>query len=137
MQRVIGDATALRSALQNLISNAIKYGGEARWVRVTAKSLSHKATRITVEDRGLGIGADDRKHIFEPFYRGREALSRQIQGTGLGLHLVRRIVESHHGTVSVQSEPGRGSTFTIDLPGVHEVVIRKPVSFVRRLARLT
>ena len=137
VQRVIGDATALRSALQNLISNAIKYGGEARWVRVTAKSLSHKATRITVEDRGLGIGADDRKHIFEPFYRGREALSRQIQGTGLGLHLVRRIVESHHGTVSVQSEPGRGSTFTIDLPGVHEVVIRKPVSFVRRLARLT
>jgi signal transduction histidine kinase len=137
VQRVIGDPTALRSAVHNLISNAIKYGGEARWVRVSAKPLTHKATRITVEDRGLGIDAEDRKHIFEPFYRGREAVSRQIQGTGLGLHLVRRIVESHGGTVSVQSEPGHGSTFTIDLPGVHEVVVRRPVSFVRRLARLS
>jgi len=135
VQRVIGDATALRSAIQNLISNAIKYGGDARWVRVTARALSHKATRITVEDRGLGIGTEDRKHIFEPFYRGREALSRQIQGSGLGLHLVQRIIESHRGSVSVQSEPGRGSTFTIDLPGVHEVIVRKPVSFVRRLVR--
>jgi signal transduction histidine kinase len=135
--RVVGDATALRSAIQNLISNAIKYGGDARWVRVSARPLTHKATRIMVEDRGLGIAADDRRHIFEPFYRGREALSRQIQGSGLGLHLVRRIVEAHGGTVTVQSEPGRGSTFTIDLPGVHDVVTPKPVSFVRRLARLT
>ena len=78
VQRVVGDATALRSALQNLISNAIKYGGPKPWVRITAASLSHKATRITVEDHGIGIAAEDRTHIFEPFYRGREAVSRQI-----------------------------------------------------------
>jgi two-component system, OmpR family, phosphate regulon sensor histidine kinase PhoR len=92
---------------------------------VSAKSMSHKMMRITVEDRGLGIAAEDRKHIFEPFYRGREAVSRQIQGSGLGLHLVRRIVEAHGGSVSVQSEPGQGSTFTIDLPAVHNILVRR------------
>jgi len=122
---VQGDVTALRSALQNLISNAVKYGGEARWLRVTAgagnpKGLPPRQVVFTVEDRGLGIDADDRKHIFEPFYRGREAVSRQIQGSGLGLNLVARIAEAHGGKVTVTSEPGKGSTFTIALPAVTE-----------------
>jgi signal transduction histidine kinase len=112
---VRGDAGALGSALQNLIGNAVKYSGEARWVGVSAHAAG-SVLRIAVSDRGLGISAEDRKHIFEPFYRGREAVSRQIQGSGLGLHLVQRIVEAHGGTITVQSEPGRGSTFTIELP---------------------
>jgi signal transduction histidine kinase len=147
---VQGDAGALRSAVQNLISNAVKYGGDARWVRVTAApspglkprrsnnagpgtvggdgtsvpsptTAPAPASRpthvaITVSDRGLGVPAEDRKHIFEPFYRGREAVSRQIQGSGLGLNLVARIAEAHGGTVELTSEPGKGSTFTLLLP---------------------
>ena len=123
---VLGDAAALRSAVQNLVSNAVKYGGDARWVRVEAaaadrsgapaRSAPASHVAISVIDRGLGIGADDRKHIFEPFYRGREAVSRQIKGSGLGLNLVSRIAEAHGGTVHVTSEPGKGSTFTLVLP---------------------
>jgi signal transduction histidine kinase len=116
---VRGDALALRSALQNLIGNAVKYAGDGRWVRIAARA-SGRTLSISVSDRGLGITAEDRKHIFQPFYRGREAVSRQIQGSGLGLHLVRRIVEAHGGSVAVRSEPGQGSTFTIELPIAHE-----------------
>jgi signal transduction histidine kinase len=111
--------------VQNLISNAVKYGGDARWVRVAATAASAPKPRrsegaaqvaITVSDRGLGVPPEDRKHIFEPFYRGRDAVSRQIQGSGLGLNLVARIAEAHGGTVEVTSEPGKGSTFTLVLP---------------------
>lgn len=119
---VVGDVTALKSALQNLISNAVKYGGQAKWLRVAARLDPGVGAKqqilFTVEDRGLGIEASDKKHIFEPFYRGREAVSQQIQGSGLGLNLVMRIAEAHGGRVSVSSEPGKGSTFTLSLPAV-------------------
>ena len=121
---IVGDVTALRSALQNLISNAVKYGGNARWLRVSARlepgSGNREQVLFSVEDRGMGIDADDRKHIFEPFYRGKDAVSQQIQGSGLGLNLVMRIVEAHGGKVSVSSEPGKGSTFTLALPAAHD-----------------
>jgi signal transduction histidine kinase len=134
---VEGDRAALRSALQNLISNAVKYGGDSRWVRVSARRratgpgsgyfvkelragggrpFEESAVEFSVEDRGPGIATEDRSHIFEPFYRGRDAVARQIQGSGLGLNLVRRIAEAHHGRVEVASEPGKGSTFTMTLP---------------------
>ena len=83
---------------------------------------------FTVEDRGLGIDAEDRKHIFEPFYRGREAVSKQIHGSGLGLNLVHRIAEAHGGRVSVASEPGKGSVFSLTLPAVNEVAQATPVA---------
>jgi two-component system sensor histidine kinase SenX3 len=126
LPNVGGDVTALRSALQNLISNAVKYGGTAKWLRISAKRpepgtrLIPDAVLFSVEDHGLGIDTEDKKHIFEPFYRGREAVSQQIQGSGLGLNLVERIAEAHGGNVSVVTEPGKGSTFTLSLPAVHD-----------------
>ena len=138
LPNVMGDMPALRSALQNLISNAVKYGGASRWLRVSAVRGyapagrghtvaqarhyrdSGKPVTFIVEDRGLGIDPDDRKHIFEPFYRGREAVSQQIQGSGLGLNLVMQIAVAHGGRVTTSSEPGKGSMFALTLPGVSD-----------------
>jgi two-component system sensor histidine kinase SenX3 len=124
LPNVVGDVTALKSALQNLISNAVKYGGNARWIRVSASlepgSVNREHVIFKVEDHGMGIEAEDKKHIFEPFYRGREAVSQQIQGSGLGLNLVMRIAEAHGGRVHVTSEPAKGSTFTLSLPAIHD-----------------
>jgi len=114
---ISGDAAAMERALQNLISNAIKYGGENPKVRLKAGLDSEKdEVQITIEDQGMGIASDDLPHVFEPFYRGREATAAQINGNGLGLSLVKRIVEAQKGRVTVRSAPGRGSAFTIHLP---------------------
>lgn len=126
---VYGDAPALRSALQNLISNAIKYGGEARWIGISATvaggTPSQPMVTLTVSDRGLGIPPEDRQQVFEPFYRGRRAMRLQIPGSGLGLHLVSRIVAAHHGHLHIASQPDEGTRVSMTLPVVarpHPVV---------------
>jgi signal transduction histidine kinase len=116
---VLGDAAALRSAVQNLVANAVKYGGRDRWVGVRAQHVRDRRraeVRITVTDHGPGIPASELPHIFEPFYRGAEALEKQIHGNGLGLSLVRRIVIAHGGRVTVTTKPGSGTAFTVSLP---------------------
>jgi signal transduction histidine kinase len=72
--------------------------------------------QVTVSDRGAGIDPADLAHVFEPFYRGRRAVREQVRGNGLGLSLVRRIVETHDGRVTVTSTPGQGASFRIHLP---------------------
>lgn len=117
---VLGDGLALRSAVQNVIENALKYGGPDRWVGVQVEAVTRghaREVRIRVEDRGRGIATHDLPHIFEPFYRGTDAIVRQVPGNGLGLALVRRIVEAHRGRLSVETREGGGCAFTITLPG--------------------
>jgi signal transduction histidine kinase len=116
---VVGDANALRSAVQNLIANAVKYGGPDHWVGIRAEHVRdrrHGEVRITISDHGNGIDAEELPHIFDPFFRGADAVAQQIHGNGLGLSLVRRIIEAHGGKVSATSRPGAGSAFTIALP---------------------
>ena len=133
---VLGDATALRSAVQNLVANAVKYGGRDRWVGVRAQRVRERRrdeVRITVSDHGPGIPAADLPHIFEPFYRGADAIERQIHGHGLGLSLVRRIVVAHGGQVTVATRPGAGTSFTISLPAAAEDTTASPVGTEMRV----
>ena len=128
LPEVMADARALRRAIQNLIANAVKYGlpsgsGEApeepAWIglrAVAAKGRKGREVRLSVEDRGPGIAAADLPRLFEPFYRGGNGSSAAVPGSGLGLSLVRHIAEGHGGRVTVRSEAGRGSTFTLHLP---------------------
>ena len=112
---VTGDALSLTRAVQNLISNAIKYGAPNNWIGISIVTEG-RYVKLAVQDRGSGISSSDLAHIFDPFYRGRSAIDAQIQGSGLGLSIVKQAVASHGGRVDVVSSPGNGSTFTISLP---------------------
>ena len=117
---VTGDLLALSQLLQNLVTNALKYSGEQRWLRIRATSVDQGLTgnevQISISDRGIGIGDTDLPRIFEPFYRSPSVAAAQIHGTGLGLTLARRMAEAMKAQLTVTSEPGRGSTFTLHLP---------------------
>ena len=115
---VLGDLRAVCSCLENLITNAIKYGGSDRRIGLSASlqiTPAGKRVAISVQDRGIGIQASDLKQIFEPFYRSHEATAAQIPGTGLGLSLCKHLAEAMGGSLTVQSEVGVGSTFTLFL----------------------
>ena len=119
---IMADPTALRSVFTNLLNNAMKYCGSQQWARVTAEAVEARGgsqVEIRVEDHGIGIGVDEIKNIFEPFYRGRESVDSQIHGNGLGLSLVRQVVEAHQGTIRVDSVRGEGSTFIVRFPAVN------------------
>ena len=121
LPQVLGDATALQSALENLIINGIKYSLEKKWIKIVArytKNLNSSFVKIEVEDCGVGISAEDISNIFKPFYRGRNAVEGQIQGSGLGLNITKHIIESLGGSISVKSSLKSGSTFTILLPSI-------------------
>jgi signal transduction histidine kinase len=118
---VAADAAALSRSIQNLLSNAMKYGGENCWIKIRARKVESERgleAQITIEDRGLGIAQSELPHIFKPFYRGRDVSAAQIHGSGLGLSLVKQIIEAHNGRVTVDSVAGRGSAFTLHLPAL-------------------
>lgn len=117
--KVRADQDALSQAVRNLVNNALKYANGTRWIKV-AVSNGEGLVRISVEDRGIGISPEDRKHLFEPFFRSKRVVDDQISGNGLGLSIVKQIVDAHGGRIEVESEPGKGSRFEITLSGVND-----------------
>lgn len=112
---VWADSQALSEALLNLLNNAHKYTGPEKRIAVSA-TRQGGTVLIRVADNGPGIAPREQKRIFDKFYRARDPLSRSIEGTGLGLAMVKHIVAAHGGAISVESEIGKGATFTITLP---------------------
>jgi signal transduction histidine kinase len=116
---VMGDMFAACGCLENLITNAIKYGGSEHRIHLSAEVRNPTGERpevaISVEDHGMGIDASDLQRIFEPFYRAPAATAAQIHGTGLGLSLAKHLSEAMGGRLTVASQPGSGSIFTLYL----------------------
>ncbi|HMV98826.1 MAG TPA: HAMP domain-containing sensor histidine kinase [Acidobacteriota bacterium] len=109
------DRDAIAQALLNLLDNAVKYSGEAREIVVRLETEEgHLAVSVT--DQGIGIPLDDQEKIFEKFYRVCTGCVHDVKGSGLGLSIVKHIVDAHHGRITVHSKPSQGTTFTIHLP---------------------
>lgn len=112
---VVGDPDWLERVILNLLDNAIKYSPQNGQVTLTVEPAPG-AVRLIVRDTGSGIPPQALPHVFERFYRAEPSRSRDVEGIGLGLALVKWIVDHHDGRITVASQPGRGSCFTIDLP---------------------
>jgi len=114
---IFQDRQMLAHVLSNLVSNAIKYSPEGKKIRLTTR-VEHGHLRIEVIDEGMGIPEEDQQHLFERFFRASNAFT--VQGTGLGLNIVRKYLDLMGGTIDFTSEPGKGSTFTAQLPQQRE-----------------
>lgn len=113
--KVYGDQDLLVTALRNLIDNAIRYSPENTRVGIGLRAKEGLVS-ISVTDQGEGLSAEDQERVFERFYRVDSARSRHTGGTGLGLSIVKHVVSNHGGEVTLWSQPGQGSTFTLRLP---------------------
>ena len=112
---VDGDPEALSLVITNLLENAVKYTPDRKNISLTL-SRHRNRIRLAVRDNGIGIARREQKRIFERFYRADDLLARRTEGTGLGLSIARRVVDAHGGRLTVDSRPGAGATFTVELP---------------------
>jgi signal transduction histidine kinase len=112
---VMGDSERLASALDNLLQNAVKFSAGPPEIEVVG-DRQDGCVRVVVKDHGIGIAREARGHLFEKFYRVNNPELHNVAGTGIGLYLVRQVVEGHGGRVEVKSQPGEGSAFEIELP---------------------
>jgi two-component system CheB/CheR fusion protein len=114
---VWADASKLNVVVSNLVNNAIKYNHKGGIVTIKARPLlTDKVVQVSIEDTGMGISADDKKQLFQKYFRTAAAKGSQKEGTGLGLYLAKQIIEKHKGRITVESTLGQGSTFYFTLP---------------------
>jgi signal transduction histidine kinase len=118
--RIKADGDALRTILTNLAENAVKYSPEKSVVRIAAEKTGSGRIQVAVIDRGIGIPEDKQKLVFDRFERVKTDKTAREKGLGLGLHIVKKLVELQGGKIRVESEPGKGSAFRFDLPGAGE-----------------
>ncbi len=109
------DPDAIQQVLFNLIDNAVKYSGDSKQIEVSV-TVDHNEIKTTVSDWGIGIAKKDQDKVFDRFFRCEENLTRGIKGSGIGLTIVKRIVQDHDGSITVDSSPGQGSRFCFRLP---------------------
>jgi two-component system phosphate regulon sensor histidine kinase PhoR len=109
------DPGAITMGFFNLLDNSVKYSGDRKEIRVRLQNHDGFID-LSVEDRGLGIAPDERDKIFDKFYRGSNAVARHIRGSGIGLSITKQVAEMHGGSILVETEPGKGSTFTLRIP---------------------
>jgi two-component system sensor histidine kinase ResE len=109
------DTQAIGRVLNNLVSNALRHTHAGGSIEVKARRTS-RGVEVSVRDTGEGIRAEDLPHIFERFYRGEKSRNRGMGGAGLGLAIAEGIVHAHRGEIRVESEPGKGTKFTFNLP---------------------
>ncbi len=112
---IIGDAARLIQVIMSLVDNAIAYTNPGGRITLSVQTYKEQAC-LSVSDTGIGITPQDKEHIFERFYRADPARSRAAGGSGLGLAIADWIIRAHHGSIAVESQPGKGSTFTVNLP---------------------
>ena len=110
-----GNRTLLLHGLQNLLANVALYGRAGRWARIRARRRA-ATVEFTIEDRGGGMSPEDITRVFQPFYRGRRAKQTNIAGLGLGLAIVRRIVEAHDGEIELRSQHNAGTVVALRIP---------------------
>jgi signal transduction histidine kinase len=115
LRAIRGNRTLLLHALQNLLSNVALYGHAGRWARIRARRLGD-TVEFAIEDRGTGMSPEDSTRVFQPFYRGRGAKQANTSGLGLGLAIVRRIVEAHDGDIELRSQHNAGTIVAFRVP---------------------